>query len=84
MIQFIQKALSKKGEPSSTRLNIFYAIVQWAPAITISFMYVTFVHKDLILPYAAIIMGSLNLLFGIKVVEAIKKPKEASDEIEAK
>jgi hypothetical protein len=47
-------------------------------------LYVTFAYKDLILPYAAIIMGSLNLLFGIKVVEAIKKPKEASDEIEAK
>jgi hypothetical protein len=84
LYEFLKKALSKNNEPSSSRVNVFYSIVQWVPAITISFLYVTFAYKDLILPYAAIIMGSLNLLFGIKVVEAIKKPKEASDEIEAK
>jgi len=66
--QFIKDGLSEKnGQPSSTRLNNFYAIIQWVPSITFGFVFCVITgNETLVLGYLAILAGLIAGILGIK------------------
>ena len=81
LFAFIGNANSDKGEPSSTRLNVFIITIQWSVIITVGFATVLIYFKDLIIPYLSIVIGGLLTVLGIKAAEKIKTNKtEATDE----
>lgn len=80
--EFIQKALSEdNGNPSSTRLNVFFAVLQWAPAVTAGFIIVLLSYPDFILTYLTALLGGLLGLLGLKVYQKGKESDVRSADI---
>jgi hypothetical protein len=68
LFEFIKQSLSENnGRPSSTRLNVFYSFVQWAPAITFGFIWCLIYHPELVLAYLAILTTGVFGILGLKV-----------------
>lgn len=81
--EFIQKALSEDNtNPSSTRLNLFIAILFLIPAVTFTLVYVTITQKDLIFSVLSAVLAFLAALFGLKQYgkgkEQIVEPPDAA------
>ena len=68
LFEFIRKALSEdNGNPSSSRFNTFFALLQWSPAITIGFFVVLIHYENLILPYLQTLSALTAAILGIGV-----------------
>jgi len=76
VFRFLRLALSEdNGNPSSTRLNVFIALIQWSIAITFGFFWVVIIEPELVLGYLGILAALTAGLLGIK---AWQKGKEKS------
>lgn len=65
--EFIQKALSEdNGNPSSSRLNLFIAIIFLIPAVTFTLVYVVITAKDLVTSVLTAVLAFLAALYGLK------------------
>lgn len=65
--EFLQRALSEdSGNPSSTRLNLFLAVIALVPAVTFTLVYVVLTQKDLIVSTLASVLAFLASLYGMK------------------
>ena len=65
--EFIQKALSEdNGNPSSTRLNLFIAIILLIPAVTFTLVYVVITKENLIMSVLTSVLAFLAALYGMK------------------
>ena len=77
-MSFLGKALSEdNGNPSSTRLNVFISLTQWALGITFGFVWVVIYHPDLTIAYLSILATLTAGLLGLKVFQ--KGKEEGSD-----
>ena len=71
---YLGKANSEdNGHPSSTRLNVFFALSQWSLVISFGFILVVLFYGSLILAYLGILAGLVAGLLGLKILQ---KPKE--------
>ena len=76
--EFLKKALSEdNGNPSSTRVNVFFSNTQWSLAITFGFIWVVIVKPELIISYLGVMAALVAGLLGLKVWQ---KDKEQSSE----
>lgn len=76
--EFLKKALSEdNGNPSSTRVNVFFSNTQWSLAITFGFIWVTVYKPELIISYLGVMAALVAGLLGLKVWQ---KDKEQSSE----
>jgi hypothetical protein len=65
------------GNPSSTRVNVFFSNTQWSLAITFGFIWVTVYKPELIISYLGVMAALVAGLLGLKVWQ---KDKEQSSE----
>jgi hypothetical protein len=76
--EFLKKALSEdNGNPSSTRVNVFFSNTQWSMAITFGFIWVAIYHPDLIISYLGVMA---TLVAGTLALKVWQKDKEQSSE----
>lgn len=79
--EFLKKALSEdNGNPSSTRVNVFFSNTQWSIAITFGFIWVTIYKPELIISYLGVMAALVAGLLGLKVWQKDKEQSTGTDQ----